>query len=837
MKLSLNWIRDINKRYACSAEPASEGVDKLVEKIGAQLGAVDEVIDLGKRYEGIVVVKVVSVEKHPNADKLTVCLIDDGKAVKGVKRDKNGLVEVVCGAPNVKPALAVAWIPPGAAVPATYDKEPFVLEARDIRGITSNGMLASPKELALGDSHEGLLIIDEPVKPGTPFAEVYGLDDHIIDIENKMFTHRPDLFGTLGLAREIAGIQNIAFTSPAWYSEDAAIQNDGRKNVLKLAVKNKLPKLVPRFTAVALKDVKVEDSPLWLKSYMIRMGLKSINNIVDLTNFFMLETAQPLHAYDYDKLKTGVLGIRQAKAGEELALIGGKKIKLRAGDIIITDGRKPIGLGGIMGGAGTEVGVETKNIVLEAANFDMNTTRRTAMQHGLFTDAATRFTKNQSPRQTKAVLIKMVDDVKRIAGGRVVSPIIDEKQLKLTPVVVVTDAKFINSRLGLDLEAKQMKQLLENVEFQVKLQSDILTIVVPFWRTDIEIAEDIVEEVGRLYGYDRLPVALPSRSLAPPKFDQTIALKNLIRQLLAEAGGNEVLTYSFVDDSLLNAAGQDKKDAFHIRNAISPKLKHYRLSLTPSLLEKVQPNLRLGFEHFMLFELGRAHVKGVLDHEKLPAELERLAIVKAAGAKVKSAGAPYFEAKHLVDFMLDRLGVSGVNYQPFADAKLPPEWEAAAKAYEPERTSVASSGNEIIGIIGEPTAQAAARLKLPARASQAELDLSRLLKLASEASYEPLNRYPELEQDLCLRTTVDLSYGELTSFIDESLKSASEKHGYGYRLEPLDVFQREGSKSHKQTTWRIKLWHPQRTLTTEESNRLLDELADAAKTKLKAERI
>ncbi|HET7827644.1 MAG TPA: phenylalanine--tRNA ligase subunit beta, partial [Candidatus Saccharimonadales bacterium] len=353
--------------------------------------------------------------KHPNADKLSLCLVDDGGVNKQVKRAADGLIQVVCGAPNVKAGLLAAWIPPGATVPSTYDKEPFVIEARPIRNKTSYGMLASAKELDIGDDHSGIVEIDKDTKPGDSFAELYQMDDCIIDIENKMFTHRPDLFGMLGIAREIAGIQNRAFKSPAWYQETASLPTDGRKNVLKLTVKNDVPKLVPRFCAVAVKDVKVETSPLWLRASLSRLGVKAINNIVDLTNFYMLLTAQSLHAYDYDKVKTGVLGARLSKKGEKLALLNGKTITLNGGAVVITDGQKPIGLGGVMGGADTEVDEHTKNIILESASFDMNQTRRTAMEYGLFTDAATRFTKNQSPRQTMAVLGKAVEDIKQLA--------------------------------------------------------------------------------------------------------------------------------------------------------------------------------------------------------------------------------------------------------------------------------------------------------------------------------------------------------------------------------------------------------------------------------------
>src|SRR3989344_2724669 len=255
MKVSVNWIRDINDKYQCSADPMPKGINALVEKIGAQLGAIDEVIDLGKKYQGIVVAKVIKCQKHPNADKLSVCLIDDGKAVKNAKRDKEGLVGVVCGAPNVAAGQLIAWIPPGITVPATADKEPFVLEAREIRGVISNGMIASQKELDLGDNHTGILVIEDAnskvqtpkIKPGMPFADVYELDDHIIDIENKMFTHRPDLFGMLGIGRELAGIQGHVFKSPPWYREDAQIPKSNARNDHKLLIKNGLPKLVPRF--------------------------------------------------------------------------------------------------------------------------------------------------------------------------------------------------------------------------------------------------------------------------------------------------------------------------------------------------------------------------------------------------------------------------------------------------------------------------------------------------------------------------------------------------------------------------------------------------------------
>ena len=838
MKVSVNWIKFINDKYGCAANPMPGGIDKLVEKIGAQLGAVEEVIDLGKKYQGILIVKVVACEKHPNADKLTFCLVDDGQANKKTKRNKDGLIEIVCGAPNVKAGMLAAWIPPGATVPSTFDKEPFVIEAREIRGKTSHGMLASPKELALGDSHEGLLVIDEPAKPGQSFAKVYGLDDYVIDIENKMFTHRPDCFGMLGVAREIAGIQSQVFKSPDWYKEDVGLPADGRKNVLTLQVKNDVPKLVSRFCAVAIADVKVASSPVWLQIRLASAGVKSINNIVDATNYLMLETGQPLHAYDYDKLKTGILGVRLSKKGEELQLLGGKTIKLEQEAVVITDGNKPIGLGGVMGGADTEVDQNTKNIVLEVANFDMNATRRTAMAYGLFTDAATRFTKGQSPRQNLAVMARAVEEVKGLAGGRQASSPLDDRHFAKPRAPLKISAEFINERLGLKLSAKEMQKLLNNVEFKVQVTGGNLQITAPFWRTDIEIPEDIVEEVGRLYGYDHLSLSLPPRDLTPTDLNPDIVFKDRLRDILTSAGANEVLTYSFVHENLLKKAGQDPSQAYQIANSLSPDLQYYRLSLTPSLLEKIHPNIKAGFSHFVIYELGRTHIKDVLDDENLPNELQRLGIAVTTLQVRPDWGAPYFVARKFADCLTQNLGIHSLKYVPLVGKnKLPFAWTLAAQAFEPQRSAVIYSGDLVIGLIGEPTVSLRSSLKLPERTAQVEFDVEILQELTNASQYHPLNRFPEVEQDFCLRSPADLSYAELTDFITKNITKLTKAHGYEFWWKPIDIFQKDSDKTHKQTTWRIILFHPDRTLTMKETNQLLDKLADKAKKELKAERI
>ncbi len=855
MKVSLNWIRDINSRYKTSAEPAVDGIDKLVERIGAQLGAVEEVIDLGKKYQGVVIAKVVTCARHPNADKLSLCMIDDGGKTKNIDRNSEGFVQVVCGAPNVKANMLVAWIPPGYTVPATFSKDPFVLEAREIRGQISNGMLASASELAISEDHSGILEVDEPAaKPGDDFAKVYGLDDYIIDIENKMFTHRPDCFGLLGVAREVAGIQHHKYKSPDWYLAPVLPQSANsakQKTKLDLEVDNKIPDLVPRFCALAIKDVQVKPSPIWLQALLSSLGVRSINNIVDLTNYFMLLTGQPLHAYDYDKVallstKKAAIVIRKAKQGEKLGLLGGKEIKLSGQEIVIATDKQAIGLGGVMGGAGTEVGDDTKNIILECASFDMYTIRRTSMAHGLFTDAATRFTKGQSPLQNLAVIAKAAEDILALAGGRIAGKLVDvvdcdkidvdndqwnDNEINITP-------EFINVRLGLNLSAAEIIELLENVEFGHDNGEGNIRFYPPFWRTDIEIREDIVEEVGRLYGYDHLPLELPKRDLTPAKKDEQVELKSRIRSILTRAGGNEVLTYSFVHGDLLERTGQDKNLAFKIANALSPDLQYYRLSLMPSLLSNVHSNIKAGFDSFALYEINKVHSKTETDKDGLPIEFERVALVLAdKNKKPSQTGAPFFAAKLYAQTLLDEFGVDA-EYHPLNDDLYTKKelFAQMAAPFEPAHSAAIMLEDKLIGVVGEYKASVAQKLKLPNYCAGFELSVSALSTTLTR-DYQPLNRYPQLEQDFCLRYDAQLPYSKLTRFMKDQIASAANEHGYRFDVAPLDIFQREDDKLIKQTTWRIKLWHPARTLTTKEVNKLLDQIASAAKEQLNAERI
>lgn len=851
MKISVNKIRKVNSIYQSAGDPAPNGIQDLVEKVGAQLGAVEEVIDYGKRFEGVIIARVMSCVDHENSDHLHVCKIDDGGKATDVERDENGYVQVVCGAPNVREGILVAWLPPGSTVPESFDTdEPFVLSARPLRGVVSNGMLASSRELSIGEDHDGILEITDDITPGTSFAEAYNLvDDTIIDIENKMFTHRPDCFGLLGVARELEGIQGRAYTSPDWYTLNPSFPSV--EGDLPLIVRNELPEEVPRFMAATMSDVTIKQSPLWLRIYLAQMGVKSINNIVDLTNWFMLETGQPLHAYDYDKVKAqdassdrATLVVRYPKQGEKIALLNGKEIEPRNTAIMIATNDKLIGVGGVMGGSDTEVDENTKNIILECATFDMYSIRRTSMAHGLFTDAVTRNNKGQSPLQNAAVLAKMVNELASTGVAKLAGEVIDDNHLEVAVrergslyAAVTVSPAFINTRLGLDLSAAEMRQLLTNVEFTVQLHGDDLVVQAPFWRTDIEIAEDIVEEIGRLYGFDHLPLELPKRSITPAARDSFLTIKERVRDILANSGANEVLTYSFVHGKLLEKAGQDPSLAFELSNAISPDLQYYRESLTPSLLDKVHANIKAGYNKFAIFELNKTHNLLHQDTDSgLPTEFPMLSLITTTNDKqvADGEGTAFYDARKYLMHLTDALGIT-VQFETLDKEPNFP----VVKPFDNKRSAlVRVKGTDIyLGIIGEFKQSVRKQFKLPTHTAGFEIGLLELMGKASDSKrYAQLPRFPKVEQDICLKVPVGITHQELYNLAWNSLAEVQPDNTFP-QLSTIDIYQRQDDPDHKQITFRFAIASYDKTMTDSEVSKMLDHVTATAQKAFTAERV
>ena len=844
MKVSLNIVKNL---VNFELPP----VDELVARVNAQLGSVEKVIDLGAQYKDARIVHVVQCEPHPNADRLHVCLIDDGGAVANIPRDDKGYVQVVCGAPNVHADMWAVWLPPNSTVPASFaDAEPFVLGARKLRGVLSQGMLAAADELAIGTDHDGIVEIsgrDMPkgvvLQAGDSFAQVFGLDDVVLDIENKMFTHRPDCFGQLGVAREISGIFGQAFTSPDWYT---VAQKFADGSGLKLDIYNDIPDLVPRFMAVAVKNVTVQPSPLWLQCQLVAMGGKPINNIVDATNYIMLMTAQPTHAYDYDKLRGDKLGARMAREGETIALLNGKTYALGTDDIVIADSERAVALGGIMGGADTEVSSDTKNIVLECASFDMYAVRKTAMRHGVFTDALSRFNKGQSPLQNAPVLKQLMSMV----GGEQASAVYDEKQFsdefdeyfagKYTPANIDIDSAFINQRLGLQLTDSDIYTLLNNVEVHSHGPEDELgymCIQVPFWRTDIELKEDVVEEVGRLYDFGKLPRELPQRSTKPAPKNPRRELKRQIREQLSRAGANEALTYSFVHEHILKSAEQHADQAYKLSNALSPDLQYYRLSVLPSLLDKVHANIKAGHDEFCLFEIGKGH-DARLPHNEDGLPSERTFVDAVYAAKKACASAPYYQAQRMAVRLLSSLGVQ-FELIPMATENDDGEelggveFEVAAP-FDWRRSAWILCGKKRFGIVGEFKQAVRRNFKLPEYTAGFSIDFDQLLaQPRDKQTYRPLSRFPSTSRDVSLRAPRDVSYAELYHVVQAAVgESAGD---ITVTIEPRAIFQPANDHSIKTTTFRLRMTHYERTLTDADAKPIVDRVATMALAKLGAE--
>jgi phenylalanyl-tRNA synthetase beta chain len=846
MIVSVNWL----KKYTTIDMPVRE----LAKLIGARLVEIEDVIDLGARYKGVVVARVEKVYKHPNADKLNVVEIDDGGAGSYVDRLDNGRIQVVCGAKNVREGLFVAWIMPGATVPATYgDAEPFHLEARLLRGVMSNGMLASGKELAINSDHEGIAELDDSYTPGTMFADALELDDYLLDIENKSLTHRPDCFGLIGFAREVAAILGKPFKSPDWLLtlEPQLADVVSVEGIAEPRVTIDDPALCPRYEAVVIAGIdSKKQSPLVIQSYLKRVGVRPISAVVDVTNYLMVTTGHPLHAFDYDAFlrvqndgDVPHVKVRSARDGEKLTLLDGRTVSLTQGDILICAGETPVGLAGAMGGAETEVTDDTKNILLEAATFNLYNLRNTSMRHGIFSDAVTRFTKGQPAEQTAPVLASAARMLSDIAGGVRASEIIDEHPVKEDDSAITVSLSQINQTLGADFSLKDIKQTLINIECTVTPgDNDELLVLPPYWRADLHIAEDIIEEIGRINGFDSLDPTLPTRpyrAVTPQPFE---LFKSSVRSSLVRMGANEVLTYSFIHGNILESARQNITDAYKIVNAISPELQYYRTSLTPSLLDKVNGNIRQGYDQFALFELNKVHAKESLDKkdEDLPKEHYRLGFVISANDKTAASsyeGAAYYQAKYYVAELLRQCHIEHV-LRPLSDAAQDlqePIMQALAAPYEAKRSAlIVSSNGTILGVVGEFKKSVSQKFKLPAWCAGFELMLDEaFVSAAKGARYSPLSRFPGTEQDICFKVRRDVTYQQILEIVHEQLKNQP----YESDVQPVDIYQKTKEDDFKQVTIRVSLNNHEATIVSEQANAVIEAIASAAKEQLEAERV
>ena len=813
MLVSLNEIKKLVQI------PSDVDTDWLVKLIGSRLVEVEGTIDLSKKYKGIKIVKVVSCEAIPETH-LHLCQIDAGTGSN---------IQVVCGAPNVREGMLAVWLQPGCIVPQTYGGENFELSVRKLRGYESNGMLAGLDEIDLGDDHSGIVEIDPNfAQAGDDFAEKFELNDIILDIENKSLTHRPDTFGLIGFAREVAGILGVKFNEPE-YSTVAPdwINTEGKKGNIEVKIEDE--NLCKRYS-VAVFNVENAGLSSALEAneyltlddvFLAKAGMRKVSKIVDATNITMLMTSQPLHAFDYDKFvavggtETPKIVVRAAKKGEKLVLLDGKEIELVEGDdIVICSNETPVALAGAMGGQSTEIDENTKKVILESATFSLYNERKMQMAHGIFSEAITRFTKGQPASGTIAAIAKCTSML--LKSKDEIIEYCDEFSGSIGNDIIKITKEEINNLLGTKYTTKEIIDTLTNVSFIVEDKEEYFNVVAPIWRTDIHIKEDVIEEVGRLRGYDNIPHSLPLRPFIGADKNPMFELKRELRNILSDRlNANEVLTYSFVSKDLQEKVGEDFSNSYEIVNSISPELQCFRQSITPSLLDKMYENIRAGHKEFALYEFNQVTNKTLgLTEEQVPEIENHVALISTGD---------FYMAKMLllemgkmlhVEFKLEQNNVSEFPY------------------FERVRSAKVTLNGETVGVVGEIKPRILKNFKVKAAAGF-ELNLDEIVKISRNVHVNlKLSKFPFVERDMTIKVASDTEYGRFESAIKEILDGEA---GFVYNVEPVSIYQGD-DKTSKNISFHISFASTEKTLDTDEISGIMSRI-EAKTSELGAETV
>ncbi len=726
------------------------GPEELAAALTGQGLAVEAVERRGAAFRGVVTGRVLEVAPHPNADRLKVCLVDTGGAEPR---------QIVCGAPNVAAGQTVPVALPGAELPGGVR----IGRAR-LRGVESDGMICSARELGLPDPTEGagIMVLPGEHPPGRDLGEALGLDEAVLvlDLTPNYATHCQSL---LGVAREVAALTGGAVRVPEVRVVEAP---PAAAELVEVAIED--PDLCPRYVARVIEGVRVGPSPEWLQRRLEAAGMRPINNVVDVTNYVMLETGQPLHAFDLARLRAPAgaaaggrkrIVVRRARPGERLLTLDGVERGLAAEDLVIADGVGPVALAGVMGGADSEIRAETTAVLLESAAFHNLTVRRTARRLGIASEAAARFEKWVDPEGCRAAADRACALLAELAGGVVLEGAVDVYPRPAAPRLVRARPARINALLGTDLPAEEMAGIFRRLGFEVRPEAadGEMTVVIPTRRPDIEGEHDLAEEVARLYGYDRVPVTLPRSPAAPAPLARARRLAEEVRRLCLAAGLHEVMTYSFHDPALFDRlglpAGDGRRRAIPLANPLTADQGVLRTSLLPLLLEVAATNVRRRQEDVAIFEVGRVYLARSLPLAELPEE--RLALAALATGRVRPNGwwgtgeeADFFYLKGVAEALLERLGVDEVAFR-----------RAQPPGYHPGRTAeIALVGTgEVLGVVGEVHPQVASAWDLPGRVVALELDAERLFELARPVhAYRPLPRYPAVSRDLAVAVRAEV---------------------------------------------------------------------------------
>ncbi|MCP4129513.1 MAG: phenylalanine--tRNA ligase subunit beta [bacterium] len=693
--------------------------EELANRLTMSTAEIDGIEYMNKHLRTVVTAKAVDVQPHPNADKLTLVDIDTGTEK----------FRVVCGAPNHKKGDIVALAKEGTS----FNDGEFVIKKTKIRGEESIGMLCSAKELGLSEDHNGIMIFPEDTQLGVPLSDLYSnWSDVRLDIDNKSITHRPDLWSHQGFAREIGALLGKPVKDPV----DFSLQ-DTFKNTEDLAVSVKDGEAAPRYSGLVIKNIKIEESPEWLQAAVTSIGMRPISNIVDITNYVMAELGQPMHAFDRQKLRGNEIIVRLAESGEILTTLDGQEHKLTTEDIVIADKEGPIALAGVMGGGNSEIEDGTTEIVLESANFNPVTIRKTAHRFNSRTDAAIRFEKSLSPETTTPALIRCYDLIKQVLPeAEAVSEIVDDYPKKPEDIRIEINMDDIKRKLGEDISDERIMEILTSLDYGVENNSGNLTIDVPHYRAtkDIGIPADIVEEVGRIYGYDNIDSQPPFVPCKTPDKNKRRAFERAAKETLShDFNMTEIFCYSFVGEDTLDKLKINEDKELRLSNPVSQEQDRLRRSLVPNLVNAIELNQRYN-ESFSIYELGRAYVKEDRSSPDLITENFR---ITGACYRKKAETPLFYEAKRIVTGLLEKTRVKSY--------RLLPETKNLPAYAHPGRSMALEVAGKKAGLIFELHPTAAAAFELAGTVAIFDLDLD-LLYGAKKAGKEftELPKYPEV---------------------------------------------------------------------------------------------
>jgi phenylalanyl-tRNA synthetase beta chain len=790
MKVSLSWLGD----YVSINMEAADLANALTM-------AGLEVESLADRYvylSSVVVGRVEEVSRHPNADKLKICRVDTG--------DRS--FSVVCGAPNVKAGMLAPLAKPGTVFP-----DGSQLEKSVIRGEYSEGMLCSDAELALGSDSSGIKTLDPSLKVGERLADALGLFDKVFEFD--LTPNRPDCLSVIGIAREIAAIQNTTLKYPDYTIEDKA------NSIHKItSVRIEAPDHCPRYSARLVENVHVKASPFWLQDRLLSVGLRPINNIVDITNFVMMETGQPLHGFDFDFLEENRIVVRTAAEGEKFVTLDEKERALGAEMLMICDGAQAVGVAGVMGGLNSEIADITSRVLIEGAYFNPVSIRRTSKRLGLSTDASHRFERGVDPEGTIRAVNRAAKLMVEIAGGNLVAGLIDEYPKPQNPKSVELSVKRTHRLVGIKPNAQKIKKLLESIELKVaKISSgdreERLTVIPPSFRVDISRPEDLMEEVARLSGYNSIPTTFPEMPAEGRRVDTRLELRNRIKNLMVGFGFTEVITYSFASqrsaDRLRLQAKDNRRNYIHILNPLTEDQAVMRTSLVTGLIEAATYNIARQIKRLKLFEIGKIFLES--DQQELPWEPEILAALWT-GTRLDAAWhgreipCDFYDIKGAAEGLIRALKISGIRF-----TRLP---EEACDYMRPGYSAQIMARDSRVGLVGEIHPDVCKNFDLKQRCYLFELELEKIVSLIPQSIRTlPIPKFPAIYRD----TTIIVDRGIETQTVLDTVENI--RNDLVERLHLFDIFEGDPiAVGKKSISFRVIYRSNEKTLEDDDINDL-----------------